>query len=142
MSVLFRYACGAAALLALGACDPRYLHPSDLNAREIGHLSGTWSGRVPLSFSNKSSCPRVFVMTVTVKGGTVNGTLADPRTPNADPATYTSFVEYDGSMHGAVRTKGYDFTLLGTFNHEGFKGTMRAEDCGYVMSLPREGNGS
>jgi len=139
MSVLSRYALGVLALLALGACDPRYVHPSDLSAQEIGRLSGTWAGRVPLSFSNRKDCPRVYVMTLAVKDGAVNGTVLDTAFQNADPATFTTFVEYDGSMHGRVRTRGYDFALVGSFNHDGFKGTMRAEDCGYVMSIRHEG---
>jgi hypothetical protein len=142
MSVLTRYAFCAAAVLALGACDPRYVHPSDLSVQEIGHLSGTWSGRAPLSFSNKKECPRVFVVTLTVKDGTVNGTVINAAFLNAEPAIFTTFVEYDGSMHGFVRTRGYDLALLGSFNHDGFRGTARAQDCGYTMVLHHEGAGS
>lgn len=138
MSALSRYLSLATAILALAACDPRFVHKSDLSPREIGGLSGTWSGRGTLSFASKNYCPRVYLWTLRVGGGNVDGSVVDQETPNAPPASFTSFVDYDGSLHADVRTKGHDFALLGSFNQSGFIGTARSDDCRYAVSLRRQ----
>lgn len=137
MSALSRHLIIAAAVLALGACDPRFVHKSDLSPREIGNLSGTWTGRGSLSFASKNYCPRAYLWTMRVGDGSVDGSVVDAETPNAPPATFASFVDYDGSLNASVRTKGRDFTLLGSFNHDGFSGTARSADCSYAVSLRR-----
>ncbi len=126
----------------VGACDPRFVHESDLSVREIQSLSGTWAGRGALSFASQNYCPRVYLWTLRVGGGSVDGSLVDEKTPNAPPATFNSFVEYDGSLHAAVRTRGRDFALLGSFNHDGFKGTARSKDCSYTVFMERQGSAS
>ena len=143
MSVLPRYAACAIALLALGACDPRFVHKSDLNAREIVALSGTWTGRGSLSFSTRSDCAKVYLWTMHIAGGNVDGPVVDEQTPAATPGTFTTFVEYDGSLHASVRTKGHIFALLGSFSHDGFNGTARSDDgCNYALYLPHRGTAS
>ncbi len=138
MPALARYLSLATAILTLAACDPRFVHKSDLSPHEIATLSGTWAGRGTLSFSSKKDCPRIYLWTLRVGGGNVDGTIVDQETPNAPPATFTSFVDYDGSLHAGVRTKGHDLALLGSFNHDGFIGTARSDDCSYAVSLRRE----
>lgn len=142
MALLCRYFAFAAAILVLGACDPRFVHKSDLSPREIAALSGTWAGRGSLSFASQNYCPRVYLLTLRVGGGNVDGTVVDEKTPDAPPATFASFVEYDGSLHAALRTKGRDYALLGSFNHEGFVGTVRSENCSYTVFLDRRGQAS
>lgn len=142
MSALSRYLSLAIGILALAACDPRFVHKSDLSPRQIGGLSGTWSGRGTLSFSNQKYCPRVYLWTLQVGDGNVDGSVVDEQTPNVAPATFTTFVEYDGSLHADVQTKGYDFALLGSFNHSGFTGTARSARCNYEVSLRRLGPSS
>ena len=142
MSVFVRYASLAAALLMLGACDPRFVHGSNLSTTEIEHLSGTWAGESTLSFASKNYCPRAYLWSLHVAGGNVDGSVVDKNTPLAPPATFTSYVDYDGSVHAAVRTAGRDFALLGTFSHHGFDGTVRSGDCNYAISLSREAKAS
>jgi hypothetical protein len=142
MSALSRYLSLATVVLALGACDPRFVHKSDLSPREIGNLSGTWTGRGTLSFASKNYCPRVYLWTLHIGDGNVDGLVVDEQTPDAPPASFTSFVDYDGSLHADVRTKGHDFALLGTFNHSGFSGTARSDNCNYAVSLRHRGASS
>jgi len=141
MSVLSRYATGVAALLVLGACDPRFVHESDLSAREIANLSGTWSGRASMTFSDRKDCPRVYLWRMQVAGGNVNGEVVDAETPDATPGTYSTFVEYDGTMHANLRTRGRELAVLGSFNRDGFRGTARSPDCNYAVSLTHEASG-
>lgn len=141
MSVLSRYATGVAALLVLSACDPRFVHQSDLNAREIANLSGTWSGRASMTLSGSKECPRFYLWRMQVADGSVNGEVVDAATPEATPGTYTTFVEYDGSMHANLRTRGRELAVLGSFTHDGFTGTARSQECNYAVSLTHEGRG-
>ena len=141
--VLSRCVAGLAALLALSACDPRFVHKSDLSTREIVSLSGAWSGRGTLSFSSRNDCVKVYLWSLHVANGNADGTLVDERTPEATPGSFTTFVEYDGSLHASVRTRGHDFALLGSFNHDGFRGTARSDEgCNYTVSLSRRGPAS
>lgn len=142
MSVLYRrlsFAAVLAPLFVLGACDPRFIHKSDMSPREIVNLSGTWSGRGSLSFSNAQYCPRTYLWRMHVGGGNVDGQVVEEETPNAPPATFSTFVDYDGSVHADLRTKGRDFTVLGTFSHRGFEGTARSPVCSYTVFLRRDG---
>lgn len=142
MSPLPRYALLAATLLALGACDPRFVHSSDLSAVQIEHLAGTWTGEGTLSFSSSNSCPRVYLWTMHVANGNVDGAFIDKATPNAQPATFSTFIDYDGSVHAEVLTSGTDFMVLGTFNRDGFSGTARSPLCRYALDLDRQGKAS
>ena len=139
MSVLTRSAACAMALLALGACDPRFVHKSDLNAHEVSLLAGTWSGKATVTFSNKKDCPRTYLWTMEVAGGNVNGEVVNAEYPDASPSTYSTFVEYDGTMHADLRTRGQDLFILGAFDHDGFNGTARTKDCNYIVTLKHQG---
>ena len=138
MPALARYLSLATTALALAACDPRFVHKSDLSPQEIATLSGTWTGRASLSYANRKGCPRVYLWTLHVGGGNVDGRVVDEQTPNAPPAAFTSFVDYDGSLHADLRTTGRDFAVLGSFSHDGFGGTARSADCIYALSLHRQ----
>ena len=137
-----RYVLLAAALLALAGCDPRFIHSSNLSATQIEHLSGTWTGEGTLSFSSANDCPRVYLWTMQVANGNLNGSFVDKNTPSAPPATFSTFIDYDGSIHAEVPTQGKDFFVLGTFNRGGFQGTARSTFCRYALSLSHRGQGS
>lgn len=141
MSVPPRYALCAFALVALSACDPRFVHESDLNAHQVSLLAGTWSGKATMTFSNRKDCPRTYLWRMTVADGTVNGEVVNADYPDATPSTYSSFVEYDGTMHADLRTRGADLYVLGAFDHDGFNGTARTKDCNYIVTLRQAGGG-
>ncbi|HTY68123.1 MAG TPA: hypothetical protein VMH36_15825 [Alphaproteobacteria bacterium] len=141
MAVLSRFAACVAAVLALSACDPRFVHESDLNAHQVSLLAGTWSGKATMTFSNRKDCPRTYLWRMTVADGTVNGEVVNADYPDAAPSTYSSFVEYDGTMHADLRTRGADLYVLGAFDHDGFNGTARTKDCNYIVTLRHEGGG-
>jgi hypothetical protein len=140
MSVLSRYACGAIAVLAVAACDPRFVHKSDLSVHEVEQLSGWWSGQGYLTFSNSRECVKSYLWTLRVEAGNVNGKVVDAATPDAIPATFETFVEYDGTLHASIRTRGTNLALLGSFNHRGFEGTARSEKCIYTFNFPYNGS--
>lgn len=143
MSALSRYAAGLAAVLALTACDPRFVHKSDLSAQQIASLSGTWSGRGFPSFSSRNNCPKLYLWSLHVANGNADGTVVDAETPEAAPGTFTTFVDYDGSLHASVRTRGRVFALLGSFSRNDFSGTARSDDgCNYAVSLQHHGAAS
>jgi hypothetical protein len=129
-------------LLALGACDPRFIRGSDLSAVQIEHLAGTWTGEGTLSFSSSNSCPRVYLWTLHVAKGNVDGSFVDKATPDAQRATFSTFIDYDGSVHAEVLTAGTDFMVLGTFNRDGFIGTARSPLCRYALELDQQGKAS
>lgn len=143
MSALSRYALLATALALLGACDLVFVHHSDLTAVQIEHLSGTWAGEATINGATSyRSCPQGYLWTLHAANGNVAGSFVDKTTPKAPPATFTTFIDYDGSVHADVRTSGNDFFLLGTFNHDGFRGSVRTTGCYYVISLDRQGAAS
>ena len=131
-----------AAVCALGAstltaCDPRFVHGSDLRPSEVQTLAGTWEGRASLSFSSANDCARGYQWTLRVDNGNVAGEIVDERTPNAPPARFTSFVDYDGSLHADVNAYGRPTSILGTFSRSGFSGEARASGCNYAVRLSR-----
>jgi len=134
-------------LCALGAglvaaCDPRFVHGSDLRPAEIHALAGTWEGRASLSYSSATDCTRVYGWRMQVADGNVTAEIIDPNRPNATPARFTSFVEYDGSVHAEVSVFGRDTAVLGTFNRDGFEGNTRARGCNYAVRLRQRPGGS
>jgi hypothetical protein len=133
-------------VLAVGACDPRFVHESDLSAREVQALSGTWEGQGSLSFMLfsggtrlNSPCPRTYLWTLRVKAGNVEGEVVNKETPNATPARFTTFLDFDGSIHGFVRLNNQDTNILGAFQHSGFAGQSKSTECAYVLTLKPPG---
>lgn len=143
MSAHPRYMLLAALLLGLAACDPYFVHKSDLSPVQIEHLSGTWAGEATLATADSNrSCLRTYLWTLHVANGNVAGSVVDKNTPKAPPATFTTFVDYDGSVHAEVPTAGIEFFLLGSFSSDGFEGTARTAGCNYVVSLDHQGPAS
>ena len=126
---------GALAAAGLAGCDPRFVRHSDLRPAEIQALAGTWQGEGALSFSNASDCTRVYLWTLRVKDGNVDGEIVDRRTPYAPHARFTSFVDYDGSVHATLNAYGRDTEVLGTFGRDSFTGTARSKGCNYAVHL-------
>lgn len=136
-ALLRSLSCAAAAALALAACDPRFVHSSDLSPREVQTLAGVWQGQASLSFGSEYGCPRTYLWTVRVSGGTVDGGLVDQKTPNASPAQFSTFLDYDGSLHVSVRPNERPLDVLGSFSRDGFSGTARSKECVYAIRLRR-----
>jgi hypothetical protein len=133
-SLLFCAACG----LVAAACDPRFVRPSDLRPAEVQRLAGLWEGRGSLNNMDSSNrCPRVYRISMEVGGGNVSGEMINDATPTTTPATFTSFLEYDGSFHAFVRVDTREMNILGAFSRDSFTGTARSTDCRYALRLRR-----
>lgn len=134
--MISRSACLAVAAMALAACDPRLLRPSDLSAREIQTLAGVWEGRSSLS-SGEKDCPAGYLWKLRVGSGNVDGELVDEATPRAPPAKFSTFLDYDGTLRALVRPGGADTTISGTFYRDSFSGDSRSTRCAYIVRLRR-----
>ena len=128
---------GALGAASLAACDPRFVHESDLRPAEIQALRGTWEGRANLSYYTGKECTRVYQWTLKVADGNVSAEIIDANMPSATPARFTSFVDYDGSVHADLTVFGQDTFVLGTFNREGFVGNTKSRYCNYSIRLQR-----
>lgn len=128
--------CAACALI-LAACDPRFVHGSGLRPSEVQALAGVWEGRGSLSFAGSNRCPRAYLMSMHVGSGNVAGEMIDEAKQGTTPASFTTFVEYDGSLHASLRADGRDTNILGSFGRDSFNGTARAIDCIYVVRMRR-----
>ncbi len=118
------------------ACDPRFVRSSDLRPGEVQQLSGVWEGRGSLTaLDSANRCPRIYRMNIEVGGGNVSGEVIDDAHPTNTPATFTTFIEYDGSMHAFVRVDAREMNILGAFRHDGFTGTARTVECRYAVRL-------
>jgi hypothetical protein len=137
MASFLRYLPIITAALALGACDPRFVHGSDLNPREVQQLSAVYEGTAALSFSSERDCVRVYRWTVRVASGNADGEIVDDKTPNATPSRFSTFIDYDGSLHVVVRLAGINTDVLGSFSRDSFSGTARAKECSYAVRLRR-----
>ncbi len=122
--------------LLIAACDPRLVSSSNLSPREVATLSGVWEGRGLFSFGDQD-CPKVYLWTMKLDRGNVDGSVVDERTPNAPPTRFTSFVDYDGSMRISIRPDERDTTVSGSFGHNSFIGQARAKKCTYSLRLFR-----
>lgn len=120
----------------LSACDPRLTPTSNLSPREVQTLAGIWQGRSPLTYGGKA-CTTGYVWTLRVAGGNVEGEVVDEATPRATPSKFTTFLDYDGSMHAQVRPGGDDTTVRGAFNRDSFSGDAKGKDCSYILRLRR-----
>jgi hypothetical protein len=141
-----RVAVSALALLLAAACDPRFVRESDLNSREIQNLSGVWQGQASLSFTTigtgaklDSPCPRVYLWTLRVNAGNVEGEVVNKDTPNAPRTRFTTFLDFDGSIHAFIRPDGRDSNILGSFQRKSFGGQSKGTECSYVIRLERQG---
>ncbi len=138
-SLLFCTACG----LLAAACDPRFVRGSDLPPAEVQRLSGVWEGRASLSTTDSANaCPRVYRMSMDVGGGNVSGDMVDAAWPKTTPATFATFLEYDGSIHAFVRVDTREMNILGSFGRDSFTGTARSVDCRYAVRLRRRDTAS
>jgi hypothetical protein len=139
-----RFAALVLALMTLAACDPRFVRESDLNAREIQNLSGVWQGQGSLAFSTFTTakidhpCPRFYLWTLRVNAGNVEGEVVSKDAPNAPRTRFTTFLDFDGSIHAFVRPDGRDTNVLGSFRRDGFTGQAKSQECGYVIRLERQ----
>ena len=126
----------AFAAAPLAACDPRFVHKSDLRPAEIQRLAGTWEGEARLSYYTAEECPtKIYQWTMKVTNGNVAVEIIDPKKPKVAPARFTSFVDYDGSVHGDTTVFGRDTVILGTFNRSGFEGDTKSRYCNYSVRL-------
>jgi len=126
----------------LSGCDPRFERASDLNPQEVQNLSGVWSGEASLSnpFVSRTTedpCPRIFLWTMTVGKGNIDGEVVNKETPRAPPARFNTFLDYDGSVHTVVRLNGQDSDLLGSFQRNSFSGQAKNACGSYVVRLSR-----
>jgi hypothetical protein len=134
----------ALALLGVAACDPRFVRETDMSPQEIQNLSGVWQGQATLSFTALTTakldapCPRIYLWTLRVNAGNVEGEVVSKETPNAPRTRFTTFLDFDGSIHGFVRPDGRDTNVLGTFQRSGFTGTSKSVECGYVVRLTKQ----
>jgi len=135
----------AISALILAGCDPRFVHESDLNAREVQTLSGVWTGEASLTtpFRAKTygedACARFFLWTFRVANGNVDGEVVNKATPKAPPSHFSGFLDYDGSVHAVARLDGHDADVVGSFSRRSFSGQAKS-DCGaYVIRLARQG---
>ncbi|HEX9461903.1 MAG TPA: hypothetical protein VGB82_04825 [Alphaproteobacteria bacterium] len=132
----------AACMVSLAACDPRFVHGSGLRPSEVPGLAGVWEGRGALSFSDDNRCPRVYLVKMRVGDGNVAGEMIDDAKTGTTPASFTTFVEYDGSLHATLRVDGRETNILGSFGRDNFTGTARAPGCTYVVRLRRRDTAS
>jgi hypothetical protein len=128
--------------LVLSGCDPRFVRSSDLSPQEVQTLSGVWTGEASLSnpfVSQKTEdpCPRVFLWSMTVGKGNIDGEAVNKDTPKAPPARFNTFLDYDGSVHTVVRLNGQDTDLLGSFQRNSFSGQAKNACGSYVVRLSR-----
>lgn len=138
-SLLFSTACG----LLAAACDPRFVHGSDLRPAEVQRLSGVWEGRASLSTTDSANaCPRVYRVSMEVGGGNISGDMVDTAWPKTTPATFTTYLEYDGSMHAFLRVDAREMNILGSFGRDSFTGTARTPECRYAVRLRRRDTAS
>lgn len=126
------------AALGLAACDPRLTPASNLSPREIQALAGVWEGRGTLR-SGDADCPSVYLWTLRVGGGNVEGEAVDADRPHASPSRFTTFIDYDGTVRALARPGGRDTAVTGTFYRDRFAGDARNASCSYVLRLTRTG---
>lgn len=124
------------AAVLLAACDPRLTPRSNLSPREIQALAGVWQGRSTLAFGGKQ-CPAAYLWTLRVAAGNVDGEIVDEETPRAPATKFTTFLDYDGSLHAFARPGGRDTTIRGAFNRDNFSGESKSQECSYLVRLPR-----
>jgi hypothetical protein len=131
----------------LGACDPRFVRESDMSPHEIQELAGVWTGTGSLSSTpmtpkgTDAICPSIYLWTLRVAKGNVDGEIVDKETPRAPPSKFSAFVDFDGSIHAAARPDGRDTAILGSFQRSGsFTGTARSVACIYAVRLSRRGS--
>ena len=126
----------AAAVLLLGACDPRLTPTSDLTSREVQSLAGVWTGRSTLR-TGERYCPANYLWTLRVGGGNIDAEVVDADTPRAPPTKFTTFIDYDGSMSAFTRLGGRDTNVRGAFIKDGFAGQSQSQECSYFIRLRR-----
>jgi hypothetical protein len=130
------------ATLALAGCDPRFVRSSELSPQEVQNLSGVWVGEASMStpFRAKTTedvCPRVFLWTLRVAKGNVDGEVVNKDTPKAPPTRFSTFLDYDGTIHGVARLDGRNTDVVGAFQHSSFNGQAKNDCAAYVVRLSR-----
>lgn len=126
-----------AASVILGGCDPRFIRETNLSAREVQALTGTWEGVATLSREDIRGCPTHYIWVLRVANGNVEGELVDRETPNAPRTKFTTFLDYDASISVMVRPRGQDTTVRGTFQRDSFTGDTSSIGCAHRLRLRR-----
>lgn len=114
--------------LALAGCSrlESTLTPTGGTPGDLSQLAGRFTGVANYS-NGPESCPRPLGMAMTVVNGKVQGEVRDPRTPNAAPSKFDSYIELDGAMTAIVRALGDVLVLRGRFLETRFNGTLVPE---------------
>ncbi len=115
-------------LLALSACNrlETVLTPTGGTPEDLSKLAGRFVGVGNYS-NGPDTCPRPLGMGMTVLNGRVQGEVRDPRTPNAPPSRFDSYIDFDGGMTAIVRALGDVLVLRGRFLETRFNGTLVPE---------------
>ena len=115
-------------VLALAGCNrlETVLTPTGGTPGDLAKLAGHFAG-VANYGNGPDACPRPLGMAMTVVNGRVQGEVRDPRTPNAAPSKFDSYIEFDGGMTAIVRALGDVLVLRGRFLETRFNGTLVPE---------------
>ncbi len=123
-----RYLALVVAVLAVTGCSrlEAVLTPTGGTLADPSKLGGRFTGVANYS-NGPDACPRPLGMVMMVVNGKVQGEVRDPRTPNAAPSKFDSYIELDGAVTAIVRALGDVLVLRGRFLETRFNGTLVPE---------------